>query len=1341
MAYMQEGQHYTKRIKLEGRLDEFRTALEQEIATIKSNGQSSILLKDGRQVNSLGNGLWYRFKVDYASGVPADTPCKLWIGREQFDVTVVNFDEDTIILAAQRLLPDTLGIAQLENGTTNLLEKMVKCIEENAETENHVGERMFSIGPDVYPVKKIAEYGDWVSDSEYDKYNDEQKQAITASLTNDITYIWGPPGTGKSTVIGQIINELYKHGRSVLLVSHTNTAVDGAIKKAYEDWTKISGEQDEICPILRLGECCMEKVSLKAHIAREMENLTEQEAYYKKQQEEIQESLEQTMTDLAKISWLRKSKLEEIGAGLDKIGKYGEQREIFLKEQSDINAAIQKEKTLHPEGTRYLALAKRIKAQKAEKELYCAKIEQGEKHLARLALQTQNAQNELRKHSRYKELKEQEAKYMPFSFLQGEYNKVDKNVANIKNIILCLEKQKRKEQQIIADYETKSSVAKFFTGKGALTQAQLAIGEIEQQLQQNRRALQIQEGLEEEYSKQLKEILLIQEQMKTVIPSETPVYWEREIQKNNSALLAVQKEQSQLEKKRKKIVEEISSLEEQLLQAKPSFEILSDYGRSLQQIAIKIEKTNKLYREEKERCEQELGREVEQCSLFFSEWEMEESSLLFAKLSELYNEVKIESNTINEAEVLKQKESTDNLLLDIAQKLEELQQKKRGLEKRTIMQAKIIGTTLTQSYLNSSLRERKFDTVILDEASMAPVPALWCASYLAENNIVIVGDFLQLPPIVMARGDEAKKWLGHDIFWHSKMQEKWKNKNTPDNFVALKEQYRMEKDIADVANMYYEGELKTKSDAARKKKRNEFYEWYSEDWSEGEQLTENIHLIDTESLHAWVTSVPQGKSHSRINYFSAAVDVELAFGLLDKKLEASSRAGDLQREEASVLIIAPYKPHVRYIEELISLEYKNRGLPENSNFIKAGTIHKFQGNEADVVIFDLVVDEPHWRTNLFRKDEETNENLRKMFNVAITRAKFKLFIVGNFAYCQKRAKDNALSDLLNKLLTGMKLPKIEAKKILPTITFARKTGYAFSDRGIRKTFLCSEADFSDYFMKDIYSCTKHLIIYSPFMTEQRLGMFLPAFADAQKAGKKIIIVTKALSERGKTERGRYEKCEKALRDIKVHVLHKQGMHEKLIFIDDKVVWIGSLNVLSYTGLTGEIMQRQEMEKDAFKKYSEPLGIEYLYEICEKEKEFEQKCPVCKGEMLIGESMKGGIYWKCINGDYSRSVTQPYPVDGMLYCKDCGAPYTFAMKKEPRWVCTKNVKHYQVMREGDLRLEKMKRLIPTAEARNEVKKYFENNKKGIASSKSMKEYIPSSDSEDGRQISLSDMGII
>ena len=59
-----------------------------------------------------------------------------------------------------------------------------------------------------------------------------------------------------------------------------------------------------------------------------------------------------------------------------------------------------------------------------------------------------------------------------------------------------------------------------------------------------------------------------------------------------------------------------------------------------------------------------------------------------------------------------------------------------------------------------------------------------------------------------------------------------------------------------------------------------------------------------------------------------------------------------------MLIVAPYKPHIARVNQLVDLEYHNRGFKENLNFIRAGTIHSFQGSEADIVIFDLVIDEP-----------------------------------------------------------------------------------------------------------------------------------------------------------------------------------------------------------------------------------------------------------------------------------------------------------------------------------------------------------------------------------------------
>ena len=72
------------KVVLQGFLSEFRDALEEEIYKIENSGQSSTLLFGGRQIESHGHDLWYRFNVEYVPSLPADTPCKLVIGKEQF---------------------------------------------------------------------------------------------------------------------------------------------------------------------------------------------------------------------------------------------------------------------------------------------------------------------------------------------------------------------------------------------------------------------------------------------------------------------------------------------------------------------------------------------------------------------------------------------------------------------------------------------------------------------------------------------------------------------------------------------------------------------------------------------------------------------------------------------------------------------------------------------------------------------------------------------------------------------------------------------------------------------------------------------------------------------------------------------------------------------------------------------------------------------------------------------------------------------------------------------------------------------------------------------------------
>ena len=81
--------------------------------------------------------------------------------------------------------------------------------------------------------------------------NDEQKAAIIKALSQRITFVWGPPGTGKTTTINYLVPSLVHNGERVFITSHTNTTVDTVLKAAMKSLTK---EEVRDGAIIRLGQ-------------------------------------------------------------------------------------------------------------------------------------------------------------------------------------------------------------------------------------------------------------------------------------------------------------------------------------------------------------------------------------------------------------------------------------------------------------------------------------------------------------------------------------------------------------------------------------------------------------------------------------------------------------------------------------------------------------------------------------------------------------------------------------------------------------------------------------------------------------------------------------------------------------------------------------------------------------------------------------------------------------------------------------------------------------------------------------------------------------------------------
>src|SRR5262249_13044527 len=148
----------------------------------------------------------------------------------------------------------------------------------------------------------------------------------------------------------------------------------------------------------------------------------------------------------------------------------------------------------------------------------------------------------------------------------------------------------------------------------------------------------------------------------------------------------------------------------------------------------------------------------------------------------------------------------------LIRQVNELQKKLDELMASILSEAKVIATTLTKSYSSKEVLARGYDCVIVDEASMAPLPALWFASGIAKQKVVFVGDFYQLPPIAnyqTGKNGDAKenqgvelvlKWLRQDIFEYTGITKAVKAGIKPSGLQQLKVQYRMHPDIADIVN-------------------------------------------------------------------------------------------------------------------------------------------------------------------------------------------------------------------------------------------------------------------------------------------------------------------------------------------------------------------------------------------------------------------------------------------------------------------------------------------------------------------------------------------------------------
>ncbi len=325
-----------------------------------------------------------------------------------------------------------------------------------------------------------------------------------------------------------------------------------------------------------------------------------------------------------------------------------------------------------------------------------------------------------------------------------------------------------------------------------------------------------------------------------------------------------------------------------------------------------------------------------------------------------------------------------------------------------LKEADIVLTTFARLAIREELRALRFESLLIDEASTAPLPQVALAASRVAGPAIAVGDFQQLPPVVSSKTPAAARWLRTDLFREAgvvdgarvvggvdpvggvpavgaaeavsaarAMDGVGAGSALPspnDGLCAMLDlQYRMAPDIRElVSEFFYGGRLRDAPEIA-------------------ERVTQRaaLSVLDTSGLDPRVERV----DGSRRNRAHAHAVADFLGGAAQDGLD-------------DIAVVSPYRAQTRHLSDLIRRRL-GRAAPAG---LDVSTIHRFQGREKRLVVIDTV-DAPPGRSWFL--DERRNRDLPRLLNVALSRAREQLVIVATVAGLRRTLPRGAL---LNRLL-------------------------------------------------------------------------------------------------------------------------------------------------------------------------------------------------------------------------------------------------------------------------------------------------------------------------------------
>lgn len=313
-----------------------------------------------------------------------------------------------------------------------------------------------------------------------------------------------------------------------------------------------------------------------------------------------------------------------------------------------------------------------------------------------------------------------------------------------------------------------------------------------------------------------------------------------------------------------------------------------------------------------------------------------------------------------------------------------------------VKQSRVVATTTTLAYLGSSpISKLQWNTVLVDEVTMVPPAMCVFLGSLATDRFLLAGDPRQLGPVYERSSRSSAddfRWMGRDVFEATEVTEgTGKGRAIAENdsrLVRITAQRRCTADIWQKVRHLYPRVQSRVNEAALQKLR---------------QLPpgtgKGVVLLDTGKCGSLATC--ERIQGSWQNEFTAELALEVA----------SVLSAEAEPDNPSIAIIAPYRAQIRQLRRWIKQENSRPSSAYQS--VEVGTVHQFQGSQADIVIFDVV--DGVGRSGLgalLRGDTGI-----RLVTVAATRARAKLIILAD-RYWYERSSEPGDNHILWDLIVG-----------------------------------------------------------------------------------------------------------------------------------------------------------------------------------------------------------------------------------------------------------------------------------------------------------------------------------